>query len=285
MTHVTRHVGPIEVTAITDSDFPESPIVEAFPDVPADALLAAKAAYPSVYTDDDRWRLRVRVWLVRHPAGLLLLDTGIGGAIAPASAWAPVAGGFGEQLAAVGVAPHHVDTVALSHIHDDHVGGVLTDDGEPAFPNARYLLQRSDMDWQRDLAREDEHDARILGHVEPLLGAGILDLVDGDLDLSPHLQLHHLPGHTPGHQILRIAADGHRMVLSADTWNHPSQFAHPDWPSGPDANHAQAAASRRALLAELLSHPGTVVAPTHLGEAFGEVHSGSDGLAAWRPLG
>ena len=284
MTHATRHVGPIEVTAITDVDAPESPILEAFPDVPAEALLAAKATYPNVYTDDDRWQLRVRAWLVRHPGGVLLLDTGIGGATAPARSWAPVLGAFAERLDALGVARHHVDTVALSHIHDDHIGGVLTDEGAPAFPNARYVLQRTDLDWQRALARESEEDAAILAHVQPLVDAGMLDLIEGDLELAPHLQLHHLPGHTPGHQILRIVAEGARMVLSADTWNHPAQFAHPDWPSGLDAHHAQAAAARRALLAELLSHPGTVIAPTHLGEAFGEVASGSDGLAAWRPL-
>jgi len=280
---VTRNVGPIEVTAITDADFPESPIVEAFPDVAADALLAAEPTYPSVYTG-DRWRLRIRAWLVRHPGGLLLVDTGIGGATAPARTWAPVVGVLGDELAALGVAPHHIDTVAISHIHDDHIGGVLSEDGAPAFPNARYLLQRADLDWQRELARQDEEDAAILGHVEPLIDAGVLDLVEGHMELSPHLRLHHLPGHTPGHQILRIVTDRDRMVLCADTWNHPAQFAHPDWPSGSDASNGEAAASRRAMLAELLSHPGTVLAPAHLGEAFGEVHSGHDGLAAWRPL-
>jgi glyoxylase-like metal-dependent hydrolase (beta-lactamase superfamily II) len=284
MPHVTRRVGPIEVTAITDCDFAESPIVEAFPDVPSGPLLAAKTTYPNVYTEDERWRLRVRAWLVRHPDGLLLLDTGIGGVTAPAHAWAPAVGDCAAELAALGVAPHHVDTVAISHVHDDHIGGVLGDDREPAFPNARHLLQRPDLDHLRDAAHEDEEAAAILAHLEPLIVADVVELIEGDLEVSSHLRLHPMPGHTPGHQILRIEADGRRMLLCADTWNHPAQFAHPDWPSGPDVHHAQAAASRRALLAEVLSHPGTVLAPTHLGEAFGEVRSGRDGLAAWRPL-
>jgi glyoxylase-like metal-dependent hydrolase (beta-lactamase superfamily II) len=280
----TRSVGPVEVTAIVDADFPGGPIIESFPDAPADGILGAKAAYPGVYTDDDQWRLRVRAWVVRHPEGVLLLDTGIGGATAPAHEWAPVTGALEERLAEIDVAPHHVDTVAISHVHDDHIGGVLADDGRPRFPNARYLVQRTDMEWLRQLAPTSEEDAVILAHVQPLVDEDRLDLLDGDHDLSAHLQLHHLPGHTPGHQIVRVVADGHRLVLSADTWNHPAQFAHPDWPSGPDAHHAQAAAARRAMLAELLSHPGTVLAPTHLAEAFGEVRSGRDGLAAWYPL-
>jgi glyoxylase-like metal-dependent hydrolase (beta-lactamase superfamily II) len=284
MDAVSRSVGPVDVTAIVDADFPAGSIVESFPDVPAQELLAAKASSPGVYTDDDQWRLRVRAWVIRHPAGVVLFDTGIGGVSAPAHEWAPATGALEARLAAIGVAPHHVDTVAISHVHDDHVGGVLADDGAPRFPNARYVVQRADMDWLRDLAPTSEEDALILAHLQPLQDEGLLDLLDGDRELSPHLHLHHLPGHTPGHQIMRIDTDGARMVLSADTWNHPAQFAHPDWPSGADAHHAQAAAARRALLAELLSHPGTVVAPTHLAESFGEVGSGRDGLATWRPL-
>jgi hypothetical protein len=62
------------------------------------------------------------------------------------------------------------------------------------------------------------------------------------------------------------------------------QFAHPDWPSGQDNHHAQSAAARRSLLGELLAHPGTIIAPTHFDEAFGEVRSDHDGVAAWAPL-
>ncbi|HET9417264.1 MAG TPA: hypothetical protein VFP30_06960, partial [Candidatus Limnocylindria bacterium] len=59
---------------------------------------------------------------------------------------------------------------------------------------------------------------------------------------------------------------------------------HPDRPSGTDVVPAQAAATRRAVLAEVLSHPGTTLAPTHLAEPFGTIGSGPDGLAAWRAV-
>lgn len=284
MSDVTRRVGSIEVTTILDADFSAGPIVESFPAAPAEGLLAARAAFPSLYIGDDEWRLRIRAWLIRHPDGLLLLDTGIGGATAPAHGWVPAAGALPERLAAIGVAPLDVDTVVISHIHDDHIGGVLTDEGAPRFPNARYLLQRADLDWVHELAVTSEEDAVIDAHIEPLVRDGLLTLLDGDHDVSAHVQLQHLPGHTPGHQIVRIAAETHRMVLSADTWNHPAQLANPDWPSGPDADHAQAAAARRALLANLRSQPGTIVAPTHFAEAFGEIGSGPDGVATWHGL-
>jgi glyoxylase-like metal-dependent hydrolase (beta-lactamase superfamily II) len=283
-THVTHRVGPIEVSAIVDADFEEAPIVEAFPDIPADLLLAEKATYPGVYTDDDRWRLRVRAWLIRHPEGLLLMDTGRGGPSSPSQGWAPVPGALPERLAALGVAPHHIDTVVISHVHDDHLGGVLTDDGAPRYPNARHLVQRADVAWQHDLARESEEDAAIAALLDELEANDLLDVFEGNRTLTAHLELQHLPGHTPGHQILRVSGDGARLLISADAWNQPAQFSHPDWPSGSDNHHAQAAASRRSLLAEILSHPGTVLAPTHLAEAFGTVGSGPDGLARWFPI-
>jgi glyoxylase-like metal-dependent hydrolase (beta-lactamase superfamily II) len=284
MTHASQHVGAIEVTAIVDADIEEAPIVEAFPDIPADLLLAERATYPGVYTDDDRWRLRVRAWLIRHPEGLLLMDTGIGGPTSPSQGWAPFPGVLPDRLADLGVAPHHIDTVVISHVHDDHLGGVLADDGSPRYPNARHLVQQADVAWQHDLARESEADAEIAALLDELEVNDILDVVDGNRTLTPHLELQLLPGHTPGHQILRVTGDGSRLIVSADAWNHPAQFAHPDWPSGPDYHHAQAAASRRSLLVEILSHPGTLLAPTHLAEAFGTVGSGPDGLARWLPI-
>ena len=284
MPHVDRTVGNVQVTALIDADFPAGPIVEAFPDVAAEELLASAATDPGVYAPGDEWRLRVRAWVVRHPEGLLLMDTGIGGPSSPSQAWAPVPGVLPDALNEIGVAPHHVDTVVISHVHDDHVGGLLDEDGRPMFASARHLLQVADLSWQRELATESEEDQLILDLLTPVEGAGLLEAIEGDLRLTDHLELHPLPGHTPGHQVLRVRSDGRRLVLCADTWNHPMQFAHPDRPSGPDNHHVQAAASRRALLAELLSHPGTVIAPTHLAESFGEVRSGRGGLAAWTPL-
>ena len=89
----------------------------------------------------------------------------------------------------------------------------------------------------------------------------------------------------PGTRSIRIAGDdGTKALIAADTFNHPAQFAHPDWPSGPDNDHATAAATRRLVLAELAAEPATTIAPTHFGEAFGHMVTGADHSAAWEPL-
>lgn len=282
MTHDTRRVGRSEITAMLDADMADEPIVEAFPGIAAVELRAGRAAYPGVYTEDDRWRLRIRTWVVRDDAGCLLLDTGIGGTGSPTQEWASQAGATASVLDELGIGLTDVDTVAISHVHDDHIGGLLTEDGKPLCPNARYVVQRADVEWQRGAAAGDAYAAAVWGLLSSIEDAGVLDAVDGDRVLSAGMELRHLPGHTPGHQILIVEDAEERMVLSADTWNHPIQLGNPDWPSGPDHDRAAAAIARRALLADLDAHPGTIVAPTHFAESFGEVRGTAD-ARLWTP--
>jgi glyoxylase-like metal-dependent hydrolase (beta-lactamase superfamily II) len=54
-----------------------------------------------------------------------------------------------------------VDVVVLAHVHDDHVFGTVTAQGAPAFPNARYLINRIDLDWQEELAQSFDEDRAI----------------------------------------------------------------------------------------------------------------------------
>jgi glyoxylase-like metal-dependent hydrolase (beta-lactamase superfamily II) len=281
--HETITVGNVEIVALLDVDVNDEPIADAFPGAPDGAMLAGKARYPDVYADDDAWRLRVRVWLIRHPGGLLLLDTGVGPETSPAMDWCPQTGVSLDSLAEIGVEPDAIDVVALSHAHDDHIGGILAPDGSPAFPQARYLLQRADHAWLRGRGAEGDVPSTFERSLAPLERAGVLELIDGDHRISEQIQLRHAPGHTPGHQVLRVASGGAQALLSADTWNHPLQLANPDWWAGSDDDHERSTATRRALLAELLAEPETVVAPTHFGEAFGHVSPDPDGPSAWHP--
>ncbi len=286
MTIATITVGPVEVVALLDCDADlDTPIIDAFPAAPPGRLLEMASTYPGIYGAGDVWHLFVRAWLVRHAGGTLLVDTGIGPASAPAQQWFPRPGRLHDVLAEAGATADEVDTVVISHVHDDHVGGGVTDGGEPAFPHARYVLQRADLEAQRAWAADNDED-RVIWEVlvRPLEDAGVLDVIEGDLDLSEQLALRHAPGHTPGHQVVFVDAGGDRLLLSADTWNHPAQLANPDWSSGTDVEPALAASTRRALLADMRAHEGTVVAPTHFAEAFGTITAEADEPAVWKPM-
>lgn len=108
MTHATRTIGPVEITSVIDADFGAGPITETFPGIPEDALLSDDDDATAVRTADGQWRIRVRAWLLRHPDGTLLFDTGLGGAGSPTQSWADTPGTLLAELTELGVAPGDV---------------------------------------------------------------------------------------------------------------------------------------------------------------------------------
>jgi glyoxylase-like metal-dependent hydrolase (beta-lactamase superfamily II) len=145
------------------------------------------------------------------------------------------------------------------------------------------VIQRADVEWLQRAAGVDEELAPVWALFGPLHASELIDAIEGDHRLRDGIQLRHAPGHAPGHQVVVVEEGDDRMLLSADTWNHPLQLANPQRPSGPDDDHAGAAATRRVLLDDVLAHPGTVVAPTHFAEAFGELRGSRDDVV-WVPV-
>jgi hypothetical protein len=81
-----------------------------------------------------------------------------------------------------------------------------------------------------------------------------------------------------------VAAEGSRVLISADAFNLPVQMAEPGWHSATDQDPALANATRRALVSELAGTTA-LVAPSHFAEPFGRIASGADGRTAWEPVG
>ena len=112
-----------------------------------------------------------------------------------------------EWLAPAGLAPEQIDQVVLTHLHFDHAGGAVAYDPRgkavPAFPNARYVVQRGEL----ELARLDNPKIRAAYRgrdFEPLVAAHRLDLVEGENWLTPQIRLRPAPGHTPHRQIVTV---------------------------------------------------------------------------------
>jgi glyoxylase-like metal-dependent hydrolase (beta-lactamase superfamily II) len=241
--------------------------------------------HPEVFTPEGGWFLHVRCFLVLADEDTIVVDTGVGPASSPTQNWwGGESGRLLEELAAADVAAADVDTVVITHLHDDHIGGVLLDGGEPTFPNAEHLIQRPDWEWLERLANENEEEREIHERLTaPLAGDGLVRLLDGDHEIVPGVVARHAPGHTPGHQVLDIdVIEGH-ITISGDTFNHPAQVANPDWPSSTDDDPQLAIATRRSFVADALAD-GRLVAPTHLGQPVGRIVSQHDGGAAWEPV-
>ena len=142
----------------------------------------------------------VTAWLLRTPDAVVLVDTGSGDLPAPGMeelhpGWPASTSPLIANLAAAGVAPDDVDLVVCTHVHPDHVGGHTTtvaDRFVPTFPNARYVLPRAEYERAAEEAADPDTPTMFVrlftDRVQPLLDAGVADLVDG---VHPVTSEHH----------------------------------------------------------------------------------------------
>ena len=123
-----------------------------------------------------------------------------------------------ESLAKAGVKPEEIDLVINTHLHFDHAGGnTRLADGRavPAFPNARYVVQKAELDHaiqptERDRASYYPHD------FVPITEAGQWQFVDGDTELLPGISVVKIPGHNLNIQGVQIKGGGKKLMYVSD---------------------------------------------------------------------
>lgn len=145
-------------------------------------------------------------------------------------------------LEAAGYNADQIDTVVITHMHGDHVGGVAGDSGV-TFGNARHVTGRVEYDaW----AATDGNKA-FEGKIRP--NAERFDMIEDGTDVTGGISAVGAFGHTPGHMAYRIESEGKQLIIAADFANHYVwSLAYPDWEVKFDRDKAAAAATRRKML-------------------------------------
>ena len=227
--------------------------------------------FPWAFPPDDMhsWAWHVHSFLLRHPDGLVLIDTGIGHFGRPPY---DVSGAIDEEFGVVGVSPEDVGHVVLTHLHADHSGGACLPDGSPRFPNARYHVHPED--WSFFGARRTPEDFTGRFAMATLEELGMLDLDREDHDVAPDVHLRHAPGHTPGHRVVQLDDGNDTLLLTGDLLHVPPQIAFPARFSNHDEDPA-VAARQRADLIEAALMKGWALGVSHFARPFGRV--GPDG--------
>jgi glyoxylase-like metal-dependent hydrolase (beta-lactamase superfamily II) len=195
-------------------------------------------------------RSPVNAFAVNSGGRLWLIDTGSADTFGPG---AP-AGWLPRSLAAAGLAPGQVDDIFLTHMHPDHLGGLLGPDGAPAFPNAAVHVHRDD--WAFWMSADNR--ARATGPaafwfaVAQERAGPVRDRIvlhgAGD-DLGAGLSVVDAAGHTPGHAGVLVGDGGAGLLILGDIVHAALlQFAHPDWTLAFDIDQDAAHAARARLL-------------------------------------
>lgn len=120
-----------------------------------------------------------------------------------------------SALAAIDVAPESIDLVVLTHLHFDHVGGATRLEGltlRPTFPRARHVVQAAELDDATHV-HERNRASYLAKDFVPLLEAGLLDRVDGEVEVAPGVRVLPTPGHCRGHQSVLIDGGGGERAL------------------------------------------------------------------------
>jgi glyoxylase-like metal-dependent hydrolase (beta-lactamase superfamily II) len=189
-------------------------------------------------------KLSVDALLAQRGGETILLDTGLGPAIP---------GALMGSLSLAGISPDEITTVLITHVHGDHIGGLVTKEGSPAFARAVVMISEPDWKW---LQQQPE-----MADLCKAIASQVKTFVPGD-DVTTGIKSIRIPGHTPGHVGYLISSDGKTLLDVGDTV-HSSivSLAEPDWAMGYDNDRAVGRTSRREVLTQLATGHQLVFAP------------------------
>ena len=206
----------------------------------------------------------VNGYLINTGSKLVLIDTGA------ASLFGPTLGNLLANLKAAGYQPEQVDEIYITHMHADHVGGLMAGD-KPAFPNAIVRADQHDADFWLSAANLEKAPAEMKGFFQgaqaslnPYVTAGKFKPFDGNTELVPGIKAVAAHGHTPGHSTYLVESQGQKLVLWGDLMHVAAvQFANPSVTIQFDTDSKAAAVQRKKAYAEAAKQ-GYLVGSAHL---------------------
>lgn len=252
-------LGDFEVTALSDG-FVDLDVKQLLTNVkPAEVDRLMKRSFAG-----NPLRTSVNGYLVNTGDKLVLVDTGAAGL------FGPTLGKLVANLKAAGYQPEQVDAVVITHLHPDHVGGVMAE-GQRVFPNATLHVDRRDAAYWLDAQQAAQAPEGAKGFFQgamaatkPYADADRLKTFDGPADIVPGIRALPSYGHTPGHSVYAVESKGQKLVLWGDLMHVGAvQFAQPQVTIQFDTDSKKAMGQRRNAYADA-AKGGYLVGAAHL---------------------
>ena len=254
-------VGEAKVTLLSEGASERKP----------DLLLNASTADIQKYIPTGSYPTAINAFLVETSGQTVLIDTGFGRA------------SFYSYLNAAKVKPENINAILLTHMHKDHISGLLTADGNIAFPNATIYVSAKEYDYWKDrdegviLARYGD---KVQTFEPNELGAAVSPLFPNIFPIAAY-------GHTPGHTMYLIQSGNDQLLIWGDLVHAAAiQFPLPDVALTFDVDPVEAIRTRKAVFAYVAANH-IPVAGMHLplpGLGIVENEPNSDGYR-FTPLG
>jgi glyoxylase-like metal-dependent hydrolase (beta-lactamase superfamily II) len=276
-------VGDIEVIVVSDGVLPLPTVMLGHN---ADAAVRANWL-GEMFLPQDAFDWALNAVVVRSGDQTILVDAGLG--LDP-DLNLPRAGQLVKRLEGAGIDLGSVTDVVLTHMHMDHVGGLLVDGvKERLRPDLRIHVAAAEVQfWEQP---DFSHVSMPAGFPDALRAAAKhfstkyhneLRLFDQEYEVAPGVVVSRTGGHTPGHSVVRVTSGKDRLMFAGDAV-FAVGFEHPDWHNGFEHDPEEAARVRVKLLQELAQN-GSLLVATHM--PFPSVgHVAADGdVFRWVPV-
>ncbi|MDQ0623047.1 MBL fold metallo-hydrolase [Paraburkholderia graminis] len=280
-------LGKLEVTALLDGTHP-FPIDTVIEDVSkAEIARDLERDFLSAPVQGS-----INAFLINTGSKLILIDTGAG------VLYGDCCGKLLGNLRAAGYRPEQIDEVLLTHLHKDHVGGIVINSassGTMAFPNALVRASRAEADYWLNPANKAKAPAFLSTFfdaastsVAPYIAAGRFkpfDVdVDSDVELDAGIRAIALPGHTPGHTGYLIESGTEHLLVWGDIVHVAAiQLQNPTASVEYDTDAAAAQRLRRSAL-ELAANRRYLIGAAHIAfPGLGHIRK-NGGTYDWVPV-
>jgi glyoxylase-like metal-dependent hydrolase (beta-lactamase superfamily II) len=240
-------LGDFEVTALYDGyiDLDTKLLKNAKPGEVQRLVARMFQTMPAVQT-------AVNAYVIHTGQNLMLVDAGAG------KTFGPSLGFMLENMRAAGYAPEQIDTILLTHMHGDHINGLVTADGKAVFPNAEVRVAKNEADfWLSDaIAAKAPKDAQPFfamakAGAAPYIASNKWKSFDGNVELFAGIKAIATPGHTPGHTSFLVSSGNQRLMIWGDlVHNYAVQFVNPGVAIEFDTDTKKAVTTRRAAMVE-----------------------------------
>ena len=221
-----------------------------------------KALWKKLLKADEKNRviLGFNNLLIRTSEINILIDTGIGNRISDKirKIYEPSDYKLLQNLRKLGIERTEIDYVILTHLHFDHVGGVISDfDGklELTFPNAIHILQKKEWETAKNPDELNRGSYNFKDDLKLLEDSGKYQIIDGDLELVPGITLELVGGHSEGMQMVRLESENSLAYYAGDIIPMDVQ-RHLAVNSAYDINRKQSFLTKKRILSELKERKG-----------------------------
>jgi glyoxylase-like metal-dependent hydrolase (beta-lactamase superfamily II) len=277
-------VGEATIIAVVEQDLTMDGLISK---AKPETLAEIAWLQPHFVDEDGRMLGLVQCFVIELGGNLVVVDTCVGDDkdLPSDPNWNRQHFGLLAKLRAAGFDPEAVDMVLCTHLHLDHVGintTLVDSEWVPTFPKARYLFARTEYEYWKAEAELEPVDPETLDKpferyragfqatqrlvheqsVEPIMAAGLAELVDPPCEPVPGIHLVPTHGHTLGHVSVEIISGGDRAVITGDAFHHPCQIARADWATVADFDREASSATRKRML-EDLEASGALMLGTH----------------------